>query len=59
MPLKYDQIEEVEAIVRRIVKEAIAKTAPKPETKRPEPAAKVSVSVPSDGGFLVGKQSRK
>jgi len=59
MPLKYDQIAEVEAIVRRIVKEEITKAAPKPENKRPEPAAKVTTSVPSDGGFLVGKQSRK
>ena len=96
MPLKYDQIEEVEAIVRRIVKaeapgavvqnynddgqirqmvrgsvkidESIASVikklnkdadAPKAKVKRPEPLAKASISVPSDGGILVGKQSSK
>lgn len=66
MPLKYDEIAEVAAIAREVVKEEIAKTAPKPETKKPEPEVKkpepltkASVGVPSDGGFMVGKQGRK
>jgi len=74
MPLKYDQIAEVEAIVRRIVKEEITKdlsfkveaftkeiekASPKLNAKKPESSTKASTDVPSDGGILVGKQTRK
>ena len=74
MPLKYDQIAEVEAIALRIVKQEIAKdllfkveafteeiekASVKLNAKKPESSTKASTGVPSDGGILVGKQTRK